>query len=610
MAENSLFAPMVNPSASRWVVSTPNAKLVAEQMRMATTEKLLAKAASLAPDAVKLNEYLSKHKIAPGDMAQYQTALNSMYDDWMTKYNENPFSAFDKESKDKVKQMQRLVNDPNITRLENLYNTADKERERLKDNLGVINYDKGVVKVYDKTKNKIVSIDALDFDPTSHEKINLKDEYDYRVNVSGFAADPTPFQANMSKYEDVVKRVDDFLSKTGKTKGESVINEFVTAIQSSNRSQLESKARFVIEGAGLSDSDKNTIYGRYYDEVMSSGQKPSKADADAYFLNFVSKIAQGHTEDDITTKKSIKLEVAEASKALKGGVESIALPASAGQFGVRNVELASGTKVRSFQVNNLPDYTTMMGRKIKYKDSQGNEIEDVKKDLSLFVFAGASKSKFYLADQAPGSASRDMIVQGDDFAKIKDAIHVTETPGLVAIPYTVVNGQKDYNFDAAKNPTEAQGQGINFDLMYYVTGQVGAINKYGVIDYFKDNSLQMDKDITATMTRLGIDGREVDFESDEVQNYIRNIRRTGLSADAADYDEWLDQDDNLKMYNVNFFMPIEGSNVEQQYLNLDKALDAAGVSGAYQFKVPPKYSSQNIKSSKDTTYVPIEALSQ
>jgi len=222
MSDGNLFGAQVNPSVSRWVTVAPNAKLIGQQLKQASTERLLAQAASLVPDYQKLRDYIKERKYSPGDTQFYLNQLNQLTDSFDNSYNQNPFWAFTRESKENIRNMQRLVNDPEGAALQNLYEMSQKEKERLKDNMSYLNYDSGGISVVDKETRRLQKIDIDDYfqNQTRYTPLTLGNEFDYRVNVQGFRQDKTPFEANLSKYEDVIKRIDDFLSKTGSTEWE------------------------------------------------------------------------------------------------------------------------------------------------------------------------------------------------------------------------------------------------------------------------------------------------------------------------------------------------------------------------------------------------------
>lgn len=601
MAElDSLVTP-----AQGWRVTGPSSRVLGNMIARQGRAQLLAEAASLTPDFQKLSESLSKLKLSGADMQQYQNQLNSYWTDYTNKYRENPFSAFTRESKEEVRAMQRLVTDPRLSTLENLYESSQKERERMKDNLSYINYDRGKISVYNKD-GKIEYIDANDFDPSKHYRASMADEYNYKVNSLGFAADPTPFQANMSKFEDVVKRVDDFLGKTGSTqyeqakgfKDENEKQYFLSAGRD-NIAQLNAKVDMIMSGAGLSQADVNTIMSQYYDSKISSGEKPSKQEANYFFVKFVDDIKKGHVD------QRAKISEQEYNQQTGNkGAQSIGNEIFTGVYGKGltfsfDPQGKVSEKQGSVEYNAVPELALVSKSKYTTTDYAGNTSTYDKKNASdLVILDAADKSNPVIMDLNSKSASKGSLVIPTGFADLNSRIQVTNM-GQVSIPYRMVNGKKQYDM-AMENPE-------GYEQMFLVNGKIGALEKKGFYDSYFGENADMDNKIIQFAEKYGLDYTEYDELTQEVKDYTFNTNIEQFDFESG----WTEGNDSFRMYNISYLVPIKGINNDEKARNIDAYLKYQGNLPLTAPTVPGGVTKRGSSlQGQENNYVDITALQQ
>ncbi len=634
MSDGNLFGAQVNPSVSRWVTVAPNAKLIGQQLKQASTERLLAQAASLVPDYQKLRDYIKERKYSPGDTQFYLNQLNQLTDSFDNSYNQNPFWAFTRESKENIRNMQRLVNDPEGAALQNLYEMSQKEKERLKDNMSYLNYDSGGISVVDKETRRLQKIDIDDYfqNQTRYTPLTLGNEFDYRVNVQGFRQDKTPFEANLSKYEDVIKRIDDFLSKTGSTEWEEAKGfrddderTWLAQEGRSNAQQLENKVALIKNGAALSQADYNTIMSNFYQSKIQAGEKPTRKDAQLYFVDLVDSIKKGQLSTKSGWKVNVGLEASQKAAAYKkdSRAESIAQPVSAAQYGQSTVgvTLNDGTRSAAINYNMFPGFVLNQSRGVsKTKDVYGNEMEIRKSNVAdLTVLDGTIKTKPLIFDLKSNSPTKGTLIEDKTLSDVSSRVRVKEL-GLVSLPYTKTeNGVKVYSSPMSpqealdKQTSEAkQGREFEYDNMVLVKGELGALNKKGVWDWAVGNQQQIDNKIINFASQYGLQSTDYSANEQSVTEYLNNTTRT----EDYDFEQGINLgvDDEFKIYNVEYLLPLQGRTQVEQIQNIDASLQFGGARGVDSPTIPGVYMRRELGNQPTNLpknrYPGIEALQQ
>ncbi len=306
MDEQNMFGGV--QSASPWVVNVPNAKLVAQQMKQAKLNELLAKADALAPDYSKLMSVIKDYDIDPASSAQVSSQLQSQVSDFYQKYNQNPFYVFTREGKDKLKQLQYFVNDPKLNYAQNAFKLSQEEykKESDKGTLPFYNYDSGRLKARNIKTGAVEQVNAFNLNLDEYEPLTGATEYQYLTSGRGFIKGEKPFAMNMSKLEDVRNSVNTFLASNGYIKDEK-ITELYNITTKDNAANISRKANLLQDI--LSPQERNTILGQYVTDKINSGGKPNKEEASKYFINFIKDIAESQVVQETSYSPSTALQV-------------------------------------------------------------------------------------------------------------------------------------------------------------------------------------------------------------------------------------------------------------------------------------------------------------
>lgn len=306
MDEQNMFGGV--QSASPWVVNVPSAKLVSEQMKQAKINQLLAQADALAPDYSKLMSVIKDYEIDPASSAQVVSELQSKVSDFREKYASNPFYVFNREGKDKLKELQYFVNNPKLTYAQNAFKLSQEEykKESDKGTLPYFNYDTGRLKAVNNKTGAVEEVSAFDFPEEEYTPLTGAQHYQYLTANRGFIKGEKPFVMNMSKIEDVRNSVNTFLASNGYIKDEKV-EDLYNITTKDNFASINKKANLLQDI--LSPQERNTIIGQYVTDTLNSGGKPTKEDANKYFISFIKDIAESQLTQEVSYSPSSALQV-------------------------------------------------------------------------------------------------------------------------------------------------------------------------------------------------------------------------------------------------------------------------------------------------------------
>jgi len=304
------------PPAQGFRVTGPSRKGIRNAIARQGRSQLLAEAAQLTPDYAKLMDTVSKYDLDPASASLVTSEIQSQITDYLNKYNENPFYAFSREGKDKVKGLQYYVNNPKLNYAQNAFKLSQEEykKESEKGNLPYYNYDSGRIKAINKKTKAVENVSAFLFNENEYTPITGAEQYNHLTSVRGFVNKDEPFAMNMAKMEDVRNSVNNFLDTKGYVKDEAVGNLYNVTTKD-NRASIAKKANLLLNGIGLSVQEKNTIYGAYVTKALNEGVKPSEEQANQYFLNFIKEIAESQYVQERGVGVSTSLQ---ASKELQG----------------------------------------------------------------------------------------------------------------------------------------------------------------------------------------------------------------------------------------------------------------------------------------------------
>lgn len=305
------------PPAQGWRVTGPSSRGIKNAIARQGRAQLLAEAAQLTPDYAKLMDTVSKYDLDPASAAVVQSEIKSAMSDYLNKYYENPFYAFSREGKDKVKGLQYYVNNPKLNYAQNAFKLSQEEykKESEKGTLPYYNYDSGKIKALNVKTGAVEDVSAFLFNPEEYTPLTGTQQYNYVTSNRGFINQEKPFAMNMAKMEDVRNSVNNFLETKGYVKGES-IGDLYNVTTKDNRASVAKKANLLINGIGLSAQEKNTIYGAYVTKAINEGRKPDSNEADQYFLNFIKNIAESQYVQEQGVGVSSKLQAAKEMQGL------------------------------------------------------------------------------------------------------------------------------------------------------------------------------------------------------------------------------------------------------------------------------------------------------
>jgi hypothetical protein len=562
-----------NPGASPWITTSPAPKLIRHEVQKAKKQQLLTEAQSLVPDSGKLTDILDKSELGPADKIIVGDKLNSTYSGYVEKYNENPYYAFSKEGKDRVREMQRIVSDPKNTLYSQLYKAATEERKRVQNNLGFVNYDKGSVKMINKSTGKIEDVALGQINFTEYSPLTTGEEFNYRANVAGFANNPTEFKVNQEDYSKVIDKIDKFLSNTGDYKYQQIFEgQPLSKISSSNFTQIKSKADLIKSAAGLSESEYNAILAQYYTPRILAGEKVTEQEGQKYLLDLVDSIKSGHMKAE---ERFIENPLIDANRKTAEALEKnvvnlgVGLGATAKVYGTRNINYSYTGQDRDtvIQANNLHNEVLAQttGQQYTVKTAGGEDKYPKVNMGTLLVSRAAEKDNAMIIDQTTGKPVVEPIL-----AKHQDQV-VPSYIGQVMVPYKIdETGTKTY-----LPLSEKGGPGVEQEMMLLVEGEIGAINYRGPLDYMYQKmgwGFETDREIL-TMAEKYKFGEPSVYEK-ETENYMKYMNNANVSADRADKmgKGAFAMNDDLNVYRVTYLLPLQGTNPTDKARNIDKAL--------------------------------------
>ncbi len=366
--ENSLIS---NPGVSRWVTTAPGPGLTRFQVKSAKKMQLLEEAAKLAPDQQVLIDQLTKNKLAPGDMANFQGLLNSSLTDYMNKYNENPYYTFSREGKSGVRHMQSIVNNPVLTELARNYDVSQKTYDiAQKDgNLNHFNVVNGSLSAYNTTKKRIERINPDDLDGKTYIPLTFEQEQNQRVKEGFYNIHENrvedPLTYNQVSYKDVVGAINDIVGTPGSTefnqfsKDLGDLNSMLEVKYKSNRSQLNKKMNALFSDAGLPEQHKDTLLAIAYKNQHDRGEKIDTQKAYKDVTQMIRDIVDGK---EVTSTLYDVSPVAKAKAATGGGDMT-----SANQGAWEAMILGAGAKPAPVKIKNPRSSTG-------YSEIQGTEF--------------------------------------------------------------------------------------------------------------------------------------------------------------------------------------------------------------------------------------------
>ena len=315
--------PFAPAPVSRWVVQTPGPGLVRHQIKSNKRAQLLAEASSLVPSQQELLDTLSKHNLAYGDNMMFQNMLGAQLKGYLDRYQENPYYAFSRDGKEKVKSMRSLVNNPALAQAAASYDVTKNTRDiASKDgNLHNFNVIDGSVSVLDRPTGRIdrVSFDALNekFDnngKTEDRYIPLTFEQESNTRLEKGFVDieknkvDGPVGYNMARFADIVNGVNSILGDAGSTE----YNTFKTGLDKleydiktkNNVAQINKKLDALL--TGLPANFKDTLLAKAYaDQYRMNSPKDSRK-AYAQVADMLRKMAEGRYQTseviDLSTK--------------------------------------------------------------------------------------------------------------------------------------------------------------------------------------------------------------------------------------------------------------------------------------------------------------------
>lgn len=305
------FSSLVSGAgSSRWVPTVAGPKVIGHEVRKGKEQQLLQEAATMMPDSAALTKALMDHDIPYADLAPVQGQLQSLMNSYLEDYHTNPFNAFSKQSKDKVKMMQYIVNDPKLKQLAQENKMFKKHTEKVIDseNLGNnYNVKNGQIAVWRPNEEgayRRLWIDPESLDLEGGDKVlTIADEVDQINNSMGLTGlGDEKYTVDMSSLDKLNEKLHGFFRSPGHTTFDQFDEGSGERIKS-NQQQLDAALNAVTNGAGLSQADWNTLMSDYYSKNLGS-KTVSKAEAKAWALDYIRQVKNKYVVGSDTAIKN------------------------------------------------------------------------------------------------------------------------------------------------------------------------------------------------------------------------------------------------------------------------------------------------------------------
>lgn len=316
MSEMNAFAG--NPSASRWVTTNPTPGVIRNTVRTNKRTQLLQEAASLVPSAQDLIDRLTKHKLSPGDQNFFQTILGGHMTDYIGKYTENPYFAFSREGKEKVRTMQSIVNNPLLSEAAISFDKSAKTaeiaaRERNDNNLNVIG---GTISVYDRSSGKIKRV-LPDHLGDNMIPLTFNSELEERTKKGFFNQDDGtvdgPVGYNQVSYKEVLDGINAITANLGTTEYEtfakeiSDLNSRISTTYRSNASQIQTKLKAIFTKNGqslLPEAYMDTLLAKEYANQYNQKKSIDRNEAYQNVAKEIESMVLGKQSTSVTHQES------------------------------------------------------------------------------------------------------------------------------------------------------------------------------------------------------------------------------------------------------------------------------------------------------------------
>jgi hypothetical protein len=386
MAEMNSFAG--NPSASRWVVTNPTPGIIRHSVRSNKKSQLLSEAASLVPSSQDLIDRLNKHALSPGDQNFFQTVLGGQVSEYLNKYTENPYFAFSREGKEKVKSMQSIVNNPLLSEAALSFEKSSKiaenaQNDRNDQNLNVVG---GTISVYDQSTGKIKRV-LPDHLTSSMQPLTFSNELSERTKKGFFNQETgsveSPIQYNQMSFKDVVAGINSIVGTPGSsewnqfsqdiTKFNQDLTSRLQTTYKSNASQIESKLKSIFgkNGVNLPDSYMDTLLAKEYANQYSRTGTIDREQAYMNTAKMIQDIVNGERVNSAIVSESPMSKVANdgESKARAQMSESGPLASlTLGQGVVNGTRSMKSVNGKTYAGVNVSEYPSMIFEEYQSKD--------------------------------------------------------------------------------------------------------------------------------------------------------------------------------------------------------------------------------------------------
>lgn len=291
---------------SSWALQGPTRQLASYSIKRQHEEQLLKEAASLVPDSQEMVKSMMAHKVPYADMAPREQEFYSIMNDYLTEYQKSPFNAFSEPMKRKVKSMQRMVHDPMLKQLEEDYSSAQKEIDKVNrdQNLGtLVNFKNGMMPIIrlkkDQAGNVVgrydMEVHMDDYNPETDVALDINQDWEYLTKHQGIGKRGKKFSIELTSPSELNRKILSFFSGTGADQTQQFSENVAGLREKFNSNQIASMKKALTQGAGMTQSDWDTMYALY--QSKNRGQKLSKQDADKWVMEYIDDIAKGKTSD-------------------------------------------------------------------------------------------------------------------------------------------------------------------------------------------------------------------------------------------------------------------------------------------------------------------------
>lgn len=436
---------------------TPSRALTRLSMQQQARQQLIGEATAMQPDYDAVTKAIMDKKLYAADFAPIANEVNGMVNNYMTKFQADPFYAFSREGRRTVKQLRQIIHDPSIKMMEDNAKLADEQYKQAQERElgGDFVVKGGKVAAIRGGKRVFVDVDELNMLNQDAGEGILTVDTDHLLTRNQFGVRGEVPTYNMTSIKDIDQKIHNAFAGLGSTEVSRLLRDTSPGVDTNvrgkqNVNQLNAVVSNLLNRE-LTESDKNTLMSKY----LQSAANPTKAGFDSWLQERILQVAEGKasTVDERKEQQAISLKNAKAQAEMAGiGKEPLG-PAHLvvrGDYGTRPIIRTEGGTATTVRANRLPPETFKFSTG-EYRDEAG-VVHTSRKLGDLTVLSNATDLGNVLLRTAMGDGKGNYINLPNvkDFAVVADddtgapaltweySYEDPQTGGKQIIPSTIV----------------------------------------------------------------------------------------------------------------------------------------------------------------------------